>query len=58
MTEQHIENGIAEESTQRSGHRFKTLVVDDEPDLADIAGQLLAYHGIDVLVVYSAHAAL
>jgi CheY-like chemotaxis protein len=38
--------------------RCKTLVVDDEPDLADIAGELLGYHGIDALVVYSAHDAL
>jgi CheY-like chemotaxis protein len=38
--------------------RYKTLVVDDEPDLADIAGELLTYHGIDAFVVYSAHDAL
>jgi len=38
--------------------RFKTLVVDDEIDLANIAVELLAYHGIDTLVAYSAHQAL
>lgn len=38
--------------------RFKTLVIDDEPDLADIAGELLICHGIDATVVYSAHDAL
>lgn len=37
---------------------FTTLVVDDEPDLANMAGDLLACHGIDALVVYSAHEAL
>jgi DNA-binding NtrC family response regulator len=37
---------------------FTTLVVDDEPDLANIAGELLTYHGIDALVVYSAQEAL
>ena len=35
-----------------------TLVVDDERDLANVTGELLAYHGIDALVVYSAHEAL
>jgi len=38
--------------------RFTTLVVDDEPDLANLAGELLTYHGIAALVVYSAQEAL
>ncbi|MGI4841834.1 MAG: response regulator [Janthinobacterium lividum] len=41
-----------------AGRRFTTLVVDDEPDLADIAGELLTYHDIDTLVAYSAREAL
>jgi two-component system, OmpR family, response regulator len=36
----------------------KVLVVDDEQDLADMAGALLGAHGLDVLVAYSAHEAL
>ena len=38
--------------------RLTTLVVDDEHDLADVAAELLTYHGIDALVAYSAHEAL
>lgn len=38
--------------------KFTTLVVDDEHDLADIAKELLTYHGIDALVAYSAQEAL
>lgn len=38
--------------------RLKTLVVDDESDLADVAGELLTYHGIEALVAYSAQDAL
>lgn len=53
-----LQTSSAEESSKLAGRRFKTLVVDDEPDLADIAGELLTYHDIDVLVVYSAHEAL
>lgn len=47
-----------EETDKLAGPRFITLVVDDEPDLANIAGELLTYHGIDVRVVYSAREAL
>ena len=47
-----------EENNKHAGRRFTTLVVDDEPDLANIAGELLTYHDIDVLVVYSAREAL
>ena len=36
----------------------KVLVVDDEQDLADMAGALLAAHGLDVLVAYSAYEAM
>ena len=46
------------ENNRPAARCCKTLVVDDEPDLADIAGELLGYHGIDALVVYSAHDAL
>lgn len=41
-----------------AGPRFKTLVIDDEPELANIAGELLTYYDIEVLVVYSAREAL
>ncbi|WP_229507736.1 response regulator [Massilia sp. Dwa41.01b] len=38
--------------------RCKVLVVDDERDVADLAGALLLAHGFSVTVVYSAMAAL
>lgn len=38
--------------------KFTTLVVDDEQDLADIAAELLALHGMETVVVYSAQQAL
>lgn len=47
-----------EENNELARRRFTTLVVDDEPDLANIAGELLTYHDIDVRVVYSALEAL
>lgn len=50
--------GRGEEGNKLAGRRFTTLVVDDEPDLANIAGELLAYHDIEALVVYSAYEAL
>jgi len=55
---EHIRNTGAELKGKLPGRRFKTLVVDDEPELANIAGELLAYHEIDVLVAYSAQEAL
>ena len=55
---EHIRNTGAEQKGTLPGRRFKTLVVDDEPELANIAGELLAYHEIDVLVAYSAQEAL
>jgi two-component system OmpR family response regulator len=36
----------------------KVLVVDDEPDLADLAMALLRCHGMDIVVAYSAAEAL
>jgi len=36
----------------------KVLVVDDEPDLADLAVALLSAHAVDAAVAYSAHEAL
>lgn len=36
----------------------KVLVVDDEPDLADLAVALLGAHAVDAAVAYSAHEAL
>ena len=36
----------------------KVLVVDDEPDLADFAAALLAAHGLEVAVAYSAQEAV
>jgi len=36
----------------------KVLVVDDDPDLADVAGELLRVHGFNALIVYSAGEAL
>lgn len=56
MTE-HTDMGM-DVGAKRAGRRFTTLVVDDEPELANIAKELLAYHDIDALVVYSAHEAL
>jgi CheY-like chemotaxis protein len=49
------ESGVNDKLATR---RFTTLVVDDEHDLANIAAELLTYHGIDTLVAYSAHEAL
>jgi CheY-like chemotaxis protein len=45
-------------SDKLAARRLTTLVVDDEHDLADVAAELLTYHGIDALVAYSAHEAL
>jgi len=53
-----INSGNARENGELPVRRFKTLVVDDEPDIADIARELLNYHDIDVLVAYSAQEAL
>jgi CheY-like chemotaxis protein len=36
----------------------KVLVVDDEQDLADMAAALLGAHGLEVVVAYSAYAAM
>jgi CheY-like chemotaxis protein len=36
----------------------KVLVVDDEPDIADLAVALLRAHAVDTAVAYSAHEAL
>lgn len=36
----------------------RVLVVDDEPDLADVTGALLRYHGFEVSIAYSAYEAL
>jgi len=36
----------------------KVLVIDDQPDLADLAGALLCGHGLDARVTYSALEAL
>lgn len=36
----------------------KVLVVDDEPDLADLAQALLGHHGMDVIVAHDAAQAL
>ena len=36
----------------------KVLVIDDEPDLADLAGALLCGHGLDAKIAYSAQEAL
>jgi two-component system OmpR family response regulator len=57
MTE-HMTAGRIDRSNRLDASRLKVLVVDDEPDLADIAGALLTYHGIEALVVYSAQDAL
>jgi CheY-like chemotaxis protein len=53
-----ITNSSPEDNSKRAKPRFTTLVVDDEPDIANMVGELLTYHDIDVLVVYSAHEAL
>jgi len=36
----------------------KVLVIDDEPDLADLAGALLCGHGLDATIAHSAQEAL
>lgn len=56
MVEKVTKNG--QESDRLATRRSITLVVDDEHELADVTAQLLAYHGFDALVAYSAHAAL
>jgi CheY-like chemotaxis protein len=38
--------------------RLKVLVVDDERDLADLTGELLRMHGVEVLLAYSGADAL
>lgn len=53
-----IKLNTVETPERASTRRFTTLVVDDEPELANIAGELLTYHDIDALVVYSAQEAL
>ena len=40
------------------GRIRRVLVVDDEPDVADMAGVLLEAHGLDALVAYSGAEAL
>lgn len=54
--------GAAQEGGQDLGTPVegvrKVLVVDDEADVADLAGMLLSAHGLDTAVTYSAAAAL
>ena len=38
--------------------RRRVLVVDDEPDLADVTGALLSHHGFEVSVAHSGQEAL
>lgn len=40
------------------GRLRKVLVVDDEADVADLAGMLLSAHGMEAMVAYSGAAAL
>jgi two-component system OmpR family response regulator len=56
MIEKMINENV--ESNKFATRRLTTLVVDDEHDLADVAAELLTYHGIDAVVAYSAHEAL
>jgi len=42
----------------KPGNRFKVLVVDDEPDLADISAALLRHFGFESTAAYSAADAL
>jgi two-component system OmpR family response regulator len=44
--------------TKRRAHPLKLLVIDDEPDVADVAGALLAAYGIANHVAYSAREGL
>jgi CheY-like chemotaxis protein len=48
-------SGLDEEEV---GRVRKVLVVDDEPDVADMAEVLLAAHGLEAIVAYSAADAL
>jgi two-component system OmpR family response regulator len=48
----------AERSEAASPMLRKVLIVDDEQDLADMAAFLLQARGLEVVVAYSAHAAL
>ena len=46
------------DAREEAGRIRKVLVVDDEPDVADMAEVLLAAHGLDAIVAYSAADAL
>lgn len=48
----------AEANDRLEDSRLTILVVDDEPGLADIAGELLNFYGIDAVIAYSAQQAL
>lgn len=51
--------GLAADEGPATGANPRTvLVVDDEPDLADLAEALLCVHGLEVRVAYSASDAL
>ncbi len=54
----NVDTASAETGNGIATRRLKILVVDDESDLADLAAELLAYHGMDTLVAYSADEAL
>lgn len=47
-----------QEAGEAVGRIRKVLVVDDEPDVADMAEVLLAAHGLEAIVAYSAADAL
>lgn len=54
----HVKPSVVIENDRLAGRRLKTLVVDDEPELADITAELLTFHDIDVLIAYSAREAI
>lgn len=49
---------VSREDGEEVGRVRKVLVVDDEPDVADMAEVLLAAHGLEAIVAYSAADAL
>jgi len=53
-----IAKRAAEANDRQEDPRLTILVVDDEPELANIAGELLSFYGIYAVVTYSAQQAL
>jgi len=54
----HIPAGCEKHAEKLDMRRLKVLVVDDEPELADVAGALMSAYGIANRIAYSAADAL